>query len=201
MHDICINIVFEDMLSGAVLGRLLTDSRRKYTVALRYNTSGFGPIKSKVNGFNHAAKGMPYLILTDLDRHECPPVLIEEWLGVQKHPNLLFRIAVKEVEAWLLACKQPFASFLGVPESRIPANVEGIADPKEFVVSLARRSRKKSMRIDVAPEPGSTAKVGPDYNGRLVRFVETSWDPGAAQENSPSLRRAMEALDAFEPVY
>ncbi|MDF2210039.1 hypothetical protein L1F28_15070 [Arthrospira platensis NCB002] len=44
---------------------------------------------------------MAYLVLTDLDKSECPLAIINEWLKSQpKHPNLLFRVAVKEVESW-----------------------------------------------------------------------------------------------------
>jgi hypothetical protein len=201
MSDTAINLVFEDDLSGAVLSKLLTCSRQAYTIGYLYRSGGFGWIRKRINGFNHAAKGMPYLVLTDLDRHECPPVLIEDWLSTQKHQNLLFRIAVREVEAWLLGCREPFAAFLGVSVSRIPAGVEQIPDPKGFVVNLARRSRKKDIRVDIAPEPGSTAKVGPDYNGRLMCFVQKFWDPSVAKQNSPSLRKAIEALEVFRPVY
>ena len=193
-------MVFEDVLSGAVLTRLLSTSRQRYTVGFRYNTRGSGSIKQKINSFNHAAKGMSYLILTDLDRSECPPVLVEQWLTGPKHPNLLFRVAVREVEAWLLGCRESFATFLGVPPSRIPDDVERIPNPKEFVVNLARRSSKRNIRVDLAPEPDSTAKVGPDYTGRLVYFVEEIWEPAVAKESSPSLRKAIEALEVFEPT-
>jgi len=200
MSDIMINLVFEDSLSGSVLSKLLAHSHRHYVVGHRYDAGGFGWIKKKIDGFNHAAKGMPYLVLTDLDRHKCPPILIEEWLSTTRHPNLVFRVAVREVEAWLLACRDSFAAFLGVPPNRIPLNVEEITNPKEFVVNLARRSRKKNVRVDIAPAPASTAKVGPDYNGRLVYYVENLWDPSVAKENSPSLRKAIEALEVFRPA-
>jgi len=200
MSDIWINLVCEDVVSEMVLRRLLSCSAVTYIVDRAYNGGGFGYIKKRINGFNNAAKAMPYLVLTDLDRHECPPVLIEEWLTTTKHPNLLFRVAVREVEAWLLGCRESFAGFLGVPPNRIPANVEEIPNPKEFVVNLARRSRKKHVRVDMAPAPASTAKVGPDYNGRLVYFVENLWDPTVAKENSPSLRKAIEALEVFQPA-
>jgi hypothetical protein len=201
MSDIYINLVFEDMLSGAVIGKILATSRQRYLVGVRYNSGGSGWIKKRIDGFNHAAKGMPYFVLTDLDTFECAPVLIRQWLGTPRHPNLLFRVAVREVEAWLLGCRGSFATFLGVPESRIPANVEEIPNPKELVVSLARRSRKRGIREDVAPQDGSTAKVGPDYNGQLISYVESHWDPLIAKEHSPSLQKAIEVIDAFEPVF
>ncbi len=200
MADIYVNLVFEDGLSGAVLQRLLDSSRQTYSVGLRYNSGGFGWIKKRINGFNHAAKGMPYVVLTDLDVSECAPALINDWLDGPRHPNLLLRIAVREVESWLLACRPTFAAFLGIQEDRIPIDVDAIDSPKEFIVNLAKRSRKRGMRSDIVPAGDSTARVGPAYNGRLMHFVETDWDPTLAKQNSPSLQRAMQALDVFGPV-
>ncbi len=200
MSDIAINLVFEDSLSGSVLQKLLANSEQNYLVGHRYNSGGFGWIKQRINGFNKAAKGMSYFILTDLDQNECSPALLDEWLIGDRHHNMIFRVAERQVESWLLACRTPFAKFLGVREDLIPSNVDEITNAKAFVIDLVRRSRKKQLRLDIAPQEGSTAKVGPDYNGRLIPFVESIWDPDIAKELSPSLRRAMEILDHFEPT-
>jgi len=201
MPEICINLVFEDALHGAVIGKILAASRQRYLVGLRYNGGGFGWIQRRINGFNNAAKGMPYLVLTDLDRHECAPALIGAWLAGPRHHNLLLRVAVRQVEAWLLACRRDFAHFAGVQEHLIPPDADRIANSKEFLIDLVRRSRNSSLRSDIVPARGSTAKVGPNYNGRLISFVERHWDPIAAKECSLSLRKVVEALDAFEPVF
>ena len=203
MPDICIdiNLVFEDALSAAVVDRILAASCQKYSVGFRYISGGFGWIKKRMAGFNNAAKGMPYFVLTDLDTSKCAPLLIEQWLSAPRHPNLLFRVAVREVEAWVLGCRESFAAFLGVADNRIPIDVDQIPDAKEFLVNLARRSRKRDVRQDIVPQEGSTAKVGPNYNGRLISFVEGQWDPDVAKDRSLSLKRAMEALDRFVPVF
>jgi hypothetical protein len=99
-----------------------------------------------------------------------------------------------EVESWVLADRAQFSSFLSVPEHRIPANTDQIPQPKEFIVTLARRSRRKDIREDLVPAVGSTAPVGPAYNPRLAAFVVDSWDPTAASGASPSLARAVERL-------
>ena len=200
MSDIAINLVFEDSLSGSVLQKLLINSRQNYLVGYGYNSGGFGWIKQRVNGFNKAAKGMSYFILTDLDQNECPPVLLDDWLIGDRHHILIFRVAERQVESWLLACRTLFAKFIGVRENLIPSKVDEIANAKAFVINLARRSQRKQLRLDIVPQEGSTAKVGPDYNGRLIHFVENIWDPDLAKELSPSLRRAMEILDNFEPI-
>lgn len=97
MTDIPINLVFEDLLSEAVLKQMLTQSQRPFLVGDCWNKKGSGGIKKSLPAFNNAAKGMPYLVLTDLDNADCPLVILSEWLTQPKHPNLLFRIAVKEV--------------------------------------------------------------------------------------------------------
>jgi len=201
MSSIPINLVFEDILSESVLRKLVINSRQKYYIGFNYNAHGYGQIKRKINGFNNAAKGMPYLVLTDLNRYECPPILIEDWLAGSKHHNLLLRVAVREVESWLLGCRTAFAKFLGVNEDLIPTNVDEIPDAKNFVISLARKSSKKHLRSDIVPEEGSTAKVGPDYNGRLIYFVEDLWDPNIAKEFSPSLQKTIKVLDEFQPIF
>ena len=201
MTDIPINLVFEDALSEAVLKQMLKQSQRPFSVGQCLNQRGYGKIKKIIYGLNYAAKGMPYLVLTDLDNAECPLVIISEWLTQPKHPNLLFRIAVKEVEAWLLAHREGFAQFLGISVDLIPGDADRIPDPKQLLINLAKKSKKRNLREAIAPDRNSTAKIGKDYNGQLIHFVNQSWQVASAQTNSPSLERAMNALMNFQPTW
>jgi hypothetical protein len=201
MTDIPINLVFEDVLSEAVLKQMLKQSQRPFLVGDCFNQRGNDQIQKKISGFNNAAKGMPYLVLTDLDNADCPLVILSEWLTQPKHPNLLFRIAVKEVEAWLLAHREAFAKFLGISVDLIPGDADRIPDPKLLLINLARRSRKRKLREAIVPELNSTAKIGKDYNNQLIQFVNKSWQVASAQTNSPSLERAMNALINFQPTW
>jgi len=141
-------------------------------------------------------------MLTDLDRAECPPMLLSEWFReAPRHPNLLFRIAVREVESWLLAHRSAFAHFMRISESLIRSDVEAVDDPKEYLINLATKSRRRAIREDVVPLPRSTSRQGPNYNGRLIEYVETAWDPRVAMMLSASLARAVEALDTFSPTW
>ncbi|MFA5863647.1 MAG: hypothetical protein WC975_03075 [Phycisphaerae bacterium] len=151
-------------------------------------------------GFNNAAKGTPFLVLTDLDKSDCPPVLINEWFSGQKNHNLIFRIAVREVESWLLADRNGFAKFIRIRETLIPADVENIGDPKQFLIDLVRKSPKTTLKNDIIPRERSTAKTGPNYNGRLVDFVYHGWNIRTAQRNSHSLDKTVAALSKFIPV-
>lgn len=201
ISPIPINLAVEDAISEAVIQRVLRESRKNYVPATIYNRGGNGYLRRIITGFNNAAKGTPFLVLTDLDKYECPPVLIADWLKNPKHPNLLLRVAVTEVEAWLLADRQGVAAFLGLGVGLVPENVEQIMDPKGELVRLASRSRKREIRTDICPKKNTTAKVGPNYNFQLVSFVTHTWNVNAAMEKSESLYRLMERLKHFEPDY
>lgn len=201
MTDIIINLVVEDALSEAVAREMLRQSSRPFIIGSCSNRRGSGNIKNIISGLNNAAKGTPYFVLTDLDNIECPLALISDWLSQQKrHPNLIFRVAVREVEAWILAHRQSFSEFLGIPIHFIPSNVDSIADPKRFLVNLARKSKKRIIREAIVPTTKSTAQIGKDYNGQLIQFVRESWRSDEAKSCSRSLTRAINTIANFEPV-
>lgn len=198
-HNIPINLVVEDDLSEAVLRTMLHRSGRQYAVGFCFSRSGFGYLKNKIAGFNNAAKSTPFLILTDLDKKECAPLLVQEWLPIPKHHNLLFRIAVRSVESWLLADRASLSAFLGVQKDLMPSNPDEQDDPKRFLIELTAKSRKRYLREAIIPAKGSTAKIGPDYNGTLINYTQRYWKIENAINNSPSLQSAFNAIKAFKP--
>lgn len=198
MPPIPINFATEDELSELVLFRILERIGR-YAVGTAYRRGGFGYLRRTIHGWNTAARGIPFIVLTDLDTYPCPPELINEWLPYGKHPNLLFRIAVREVEAWLLADPANLSQFLNVRRTLIPTPPDAIVDAKAALVGVASRSRSKVIRESIVPKPGSTAKQGPDYNGRLGTFVREHWNVDVAKANSDSLSRTLDRLESFRP--
>lgn len=203
-----INLVVEDELSEQMLRTLLERCGNAFEVGAVYGNGGYGYLKSKLSGFNQAAKGMPYLMLTDLDSRPCATQLIEDWFcckaedySKRRNHNLLFFIAVREVEAWLLADRESFAAFLKIKVDHVPLQPDQIADPKRLVVDLARKSKNRRIREDIVPRTGSVMVTGPDYNGRLREFAVQNWRMNAAESNSPSLRRAKAALKSFVPRF
>lgn len=200
-NPIPINLAVEDALSEAVVRKLLGRPKRHFAVGICYSQGGFGYLKRSIRGFNNAARGTPFFVLTDLDQAECPPVLINDWLPVPRNHNLQFRVAVREVEAWLLADRESFASYLRIPEEHIPPDVEAVADPKMLLVRLAARSPSRDLRIDLVPPAGSTRKQGPNYNGRLIAYVNQAWRPSIASLNSTSLSRTIRAIRRFRPIW
>jgi hypothetical protein len=203
-------IAVEDDLSDAVARKLLHHVRRGFEVKARYplpalphlrpEPSGHGYLRANLRAFNGAAAQTPHLLLTDLDIAACAPELIQQWQGTSLHPNFLLRIAVREVEAWLVADAANMADFLGVAPNHIPANAETVANPKEEIVRLAGLSTDAEIQQSLVPRPGSTAKTGRLFNRSLVGYVRDLWDIDAAAANADSLARALRALRSFKPT-
>lgn len=196
-----INLAVEDALSEAILRVILKQSRGNYFVGSCFSQGGSGNLKRKIPAFNNAAKGTPFFVLTDLNEYECPPVLMQEWLSMPKHPNLFFRVAVREVESWLLAHRDALSKYLGIRREQIPLEVDNIINPKQLLIKLARKSRYRNKREAIVPAPGSTAKVGPNYNGCLISFVTKNWNVPVAMRFSPSLKGTVSAVNNFSPVW
>ncbi|MBN1830100.1 MAG: hypothetical protein JW884_13295 [Deltaproteobacteria bacterium] len=197
---IYITLAVEDLLSEAILRSILRQSERPYHVLSCIGLTGFGYLRLNIKKLNQAARKTPILVLTDLDRTECAPILLREWLNVSPHKNLIFRVAVREVESWIMAHRKAFAAFLGIGINLVPTNPDELADPKRTLLDLAARSRKRELREAIVPAPKSTAKVGPDYNGRLGEFVMMNWDVCEAAQNSLSLGKAFRAIASFDPT-
>jgi len=201
MIPIPIDLAVEDALSEAVARQLLESCGKPYAIGTVYNRGGFGYLRKTINGWNAAAKGKPFLVLTDLDDKPCPSSLIQDWLTAPKHENLLFRLAVREVEAWLLADAEGLSQYLAVKRGILPNSPEDLPDPKGRLVQLASLSKRKQIREDIVPRKRSTAKTGPGYNICLSDFVRTKWDIAAAAAKAPSLRRTLHRLTAFRPSW
>ena len=200
IDNIFITLAVEDPLSEAILRTILRQSERPYHVQSCIGLSGFGYLRKNIKELNHAARTLPILVLTDLDRAECAPILLREWLNVSPHQNLMFRVAVREVESWIMAHRTAFAAFLGIRTDLIPTNPDELGDPKRTLLDLTAKSRRRVLREAIIPAPKSTAKMGPDYNGRLGEFVMMNWDVREAVKNSLSLWKAFHAINSFNPV-
>jgi len=206
--EVPITIAVEDDLSEHLLRALLAQTNRNFYIGTVYGKKGAGFLKQKLPAFNNAAKGSGHLVLTDLDACGCVPTLIEEWFGCslsdypkRKHINLTFRVAVREIEAWVMADRDRFAEFFGLAKNLIPDQTDTIPDPKAHLLKIVSKSRKRSLREDIIPRPGDRRKVGPDYNGRLGEFIQSRWRAEVAISHSSSLARAWNALVVFQPMY
>jgi hypothetical protein len=159
-----------------------------------YGKHGKPALRARINGYNNAARHTPWLVLVDLDRDaDCAPPLRQDWLP-NPAPRLCFRIAVRQIEAWLMADAQALADHLRVTHRAIPAAPEDLDNPKSVMVNLARRSRRRDIRTDMVPREGSGRAVGPAYTSHLIEYAEKHWRPEVAAHRSDSLRRAIACL-------
>jgi hypothetical protein len=106
-----------------------------------------------------------------------------------------FRVAVRSLEAWLLADREEMSRFLDVSLSLLPLEPETLPHPKQALVELAKRSKKREIREDMVPVPGPGARVvGRGYSGRIIEFASERWSPQRAAKHSDSLHRCLQAL-------
>lgn len=204
MRSVPIRMAVEDALSEAVLRRALADRPVRYEVGAVYSHGGSGYLRKQATAFNNAAKAGPFILLTDLDQHGCPPELVTTWLaGRPKHNSFLFRVAVREVESWLLGDMAHLKSFLhlkGVPAAAAP---EALLDPKQTLLRLSLRSRVRRIREAIVWRDDKSGRLfqGPDYNGVLAEFVTKHWKPSVARSACPSLGRLFSALQRLEAEF
>lgn len=159
-----------------------------------YNCRGKANLDAKIAGYNQAVMGWYWLVLRDLNHDaDCGPELRERLLPLPA-PYMQFRIVVHEVEAWLLGDRERMGRFLGVAASRISGNPERLDNPKAEVIRLAGMSRRRDIREDMVPRPGSGAREGPAYARRLAEYAENSWRPDTASLICDSLRRCLRRL-------
>jgi hypothetical protein len=199
MKEVWLKLAVEDALSEAVVRSLVEEYRSDVQISESYGKTGFGLLRKRIGNWNDAARHLSFLVLTDLDNTACAPSLVREWLPGGTHPNLLFRVAVREVEAWLLADHLGWASFLGGRVQRTFDDTERLENPKSTLVEMVRRYGRKELREDIVPARGTSIKVGPNYNGCLNGYVRAHWQPERARQHADSLDRAIRALKRYQP--
>ena len=192
-----VSVAVEGQVDVAVINRLCAASGVE--ISPIYNTHGVANLDRRLNGYNNAARLQPWLILRDLDQAECAPVLCRQLLPVPAE-HLCLRIAVREVEAWLLADREGIAGFLSVSPANIPAAPEDLGDPKSLLIEVAGRSRRRDIRKDFVPRPESGRRVRPGYVAMMTEFVNERWNPELARARSASLDRTMHRLERFSDI-
>lgn len=190
MQPVC--VATEGLIDTAVVRRIFQEVELE--IAAVYGESGKDRLDDALAGYNAAAKHGSWLVLRDLDTDaNCAPSLRARLPAVPA-PGMMFRIAVREIETWLIADLHAFARFFSISPGRIPNDPESIHRPKEYLVNLVRRSRSRTIRDDVVPRDGSRARFGPGYAGRMIEFASTVWSPHEASIRSDSLKRCLDRL-------
>lgn len=189
-----INLATEDELSENVACRLVQDFLPQFEIGLKLRKHGNGYLRTKFSNFCQLAQREFVFLITDLDRIACPPLLLQEWEGANGRPDrLIFRVAVTEIESWLLADHWAMGNLLGKGGNKLPLNPDELADPKGFLLKRAQRA-PRSVKDDLTVRKGTVASQGLGYNQRLGMFVKDDWNPNAAADRSGSLARTIRRL-------
>ena len=133
-----ITVGVEDVLSEAVARRLIKQYLPDAEVSNVVVTGG--SVKSNIPWLNQMARHRgPVLAVADLDRpSSCPAALIQDLLGgLTAAPKMLIRVAVLEIESWIMADREGLAKRLSIAASAVPHNPEEIEDPKRALTHLA----------------------------------------------------------------
>lgn len=187
----------EGLTDEAVAARLIDHAGGKLGDV--YGRQGKGFLRRQIDGYSRAARRSPWLVLVDLDADaECPGALVRIWLKRPGNTFLCFRVAVREVESWLLADRESLADYLRVRPGRLPNNPESLEDPKRVVIDLASRSASRAIREDMdrmGPGRGRRRRAGSrPYARRLAQYVRLAWRPDIAAQRSESLAHTIACL-------
>ncbi|MCL2129055.1 MAG: DUF4276 family protein [Treponema sp.] len=188
--------VFEDEITHQVMLKIYNLFKGHFSEYRAIPCYGKGKVKKQIKAYNNAAQHGYYFVIADLDNeYECAPSLIHKWLSPEQANNkLLFRIAVHEIESWLLADKKNFSAFFSISHELIPSEPDKEIDPKSIIVSLAKKSRKRDIREAIVPID-NYALIGPGYNSVFQNFIQNFWSIASARKNSPSLDGAIKSFE------
>ena len=117
-------LAVEDKLSEAIATKILEGLG--IDISQRLGLKGKGYLQSKAPNLNQTAKGFPVFMLTDQDvPSQCPPQLVQTWTKGERNIEFFLRVAVMEVESWVMADRKGFA---GYPlKARHPYDVKDLA--------------------------------------------------------------------------
>lgn len=183
-----LSLVTEDVLSEAVGLQLLGEVGIPAQDVQLLGRRGFGYLRSKVANWKQLAMMRHVFLLTDLDQVVCPVALRMDWLGGEPiPPKLWMRIAVREVESWLLADHEGIRQLIG-SKGKLPPAPDELPDPKAHLLRLAKLAPRQ-IRQELVKEQGAIASQGTGYNNLLCDWVRTAWCAERAAARSPSLAR------------
>ncbi|MBN2007898.1 hypothetical protein JW960_00985 [candidate division KSB1 bacterium] len=193
-----IDVLVEGPTDEIVAKKLVMNSGHEFGIA--FGKKGHNYLQNKISGFNVRARfGNPILLLVDFmdTKLDCPPDVITSWLP-DRCDKLFFRVVIRELESWLLADREGIANFLSISKDVVPQNPEALHDPKQELINLARRSRRKIRREEIVPQANVSSVVGPGYVAAIEEFVEEYWNIEAAMERAPSLMKCILRIGEIE---
>lgn len=181
-----VSLVVEGATDAVVAKRLLEEAGLQ--PGPEYLRSGKSKLDPRLASYNNAARFSCWLVLRDLDHDGSCAAELRQKLLPAPAPHMRFHVAVRAVEAWLLADAEGIRDTLAT-RGAIVADPDRLDDPKRYLLDLARRSRRRAIREAMLPIAGSSARVGPGYALTLIEFAANRWRPEVAGRTSASLER------------
>ena len=192
-------LVAEDQLSESIAKKIISQFT-DYKVYCIHTRGGRGYIEKRLLEYNRSAKTLSFFVMVDLDQSLCAVDYIKAQFGrTAISQNMVFRVAVKEVESWILADQGGFSHYFEIPKQKMPHTPDQLPDPKQSLVGIIKKyCRNKTFRENIVPQPKSGALTGPGYNSALIPFIEKKWSVKQASQTSNSLNRCVRALISYE---
>lgn len=204
-------IVGEDDVTREIIKRIVKDYAPHLTIIQHIPARG-SEIKAKIPNLNTVALSSPVILLADMDTVSCAPLAKAGILKGLSNVSSEFvvNIAVDEGEAWLLADRDGFSTYFGIPIELMPVcTKQKFMGPKArmemsiplkaslyLTHNLAGHSKKKVFKDQLYSE--DTCK-GPEYNTAIVPFIQKSWDIETARQNSYSLDGMIKRIQNIAP--
>ncbi len=192
----------EDAPSRAVAIKLINQEKDNCEIReLGGSGSGCGSIFARLDKYNEISKNVnsPVIVFIDLDNTPCAPRLLADHpIHNMQPPNKFqIRVAVREVESWLLADKQGMETYFGIPQNAITHDPEALPNPKQALLNLIKEKARAEFKREMLPK--GKAKIGSKYNKHLTDFINTAWDSTRACANADSLDRAIKGIQKITP--
>lgn len=204
-------IVGEDEATREIIRRVVKDYA-PYLSIIQHIPARGSEIKAKIPSINNVALSYPVILLADMDTNPCAPIAKTSLLsGIPIiSPEFVVNIAVDEAEAWLLADREGFSSYFGIPLDKMPNSSKqkhmGPTERVEMSIplkasyylthTLASLSTKKTFKDQLF---SLEAIKGPEYNTAIVPFIQHVWDIENARKHSYSLDGMIRRIQAIHP--
>lgn len=107
-----LHLVSEDHLSESIAEKIIRQFT-DYEVYCIQSRGGRSYIEKRLLAYNRSAKKLSFFVIVDLDQNPCAGDYIKQHFGrTTISPNMIFRIAVREVESWILADQRVLVTIL-----------------------------------------------------------------------------------------
>ncbi|HUN08312.1 MAG TPA: DUF4276 family protein [Aggregatilineales bacterium] len=156
-----------------------------------------------IRKYEQAARYVTWLMLLDLDQDAACGAAYRQSLVSDPQSPLILRIAVRTIEAWIMADREHLAAFLKVSMQKIPAYPDSVEYPKKTLIEVVRTSRDKKLIADMVPLQSIGKLEGPNYEARIAEFMNHDkypWRPEVAAQHSDSLARCIRSLKNWQPI-